>query len=260
MSLGSFTYTLGSKVPPLQAALDYISDLARTITQVLGLSRFIGNQPTVLQEVFNNINAILMGQEYPLPAEGFRGKNISNLPEETEDNPESTDEFQEIMNKQEDIPKFKPTVIMDEIKKFFLSLNQDKITKLTTNLQNSRFPLKNLENQLRDSGKLIVYGVDFNNAYTMITRAFGIAQMNVKKSVHEPSRKLHEAISSFADAKGIDINEAYKILKLYAIGLHAPERRRVKYLLYVPLKPEAATKRQEILDIISGEDITKLRC
>jgi hypothetical protein len=258
MSLGSFTYALGSKVPPLQAALDYISDLARTITQVLGLSRFIGNQPTVLQEVLNNINSILMGQEYPLPAEGFRGKDISNLPEETEDNPESTDEFQEIMNKQEDIPKFKPTVIMDEIKKFFLSLNQDKITKITTNLQNSRFPLKNLENQLRDSGRLIVYGVDFNNAYTMITRAFGIAQMNVKKSVHEPSRKLHEAISSFADAKGIDINEAYKILKLYAIGLHAPERRRVKYLLYVPLKPEAATKRQEILDIISGEDITKL--
>ena len=258
MSLGSFTYALGSKVPPLQAALDYISDLARTITQVLGLSRFIGNQPTVLQEVLNNINAILMGQEYPLPAEGFRGKEISNLPEETEDNPESTDEFQEIMNKQEDIPQFKPVVIMDEIKKFFLSLNQDKITKITTNLQNSRFPLKNLENQLRDSGRLIVYGVDFNNAYTMITRAFGIAQMNIKKSVHEPSRKLHEAVSSFADAKGIDINEAYKILKLYAIGLHAPERRRVKYLLYVPLKPEAATKRQEILDIISGEDITKL--
>lgn len=258
MSLGSFTYALGSKVPPLQAALDYISDLARTITQVLGLSRFIGNQPTVLQEVFNNINAILMGQEYPLPAEGLRGKEISNLPEETEDNPESTDEFQEIMNKQEDIPKFKPTVIMDEIKKFFLSLNQDKITKIVTNLQNSRFPLKNLEEQLRRSGKLIIYGRDFNNAYTMVTRAFGVAQMNIKKSVHEPSRKLHEAISNFADAKGIDINEAYKILKLYAIGLHAPERRRVKYLLYVPLKPEAATKRQEILDIISGEEITKL--
>jgi hypothetical protein len=123
--------------------------------------------------------------------------------------------------------------------------------KIFTEFQNDRYPIKHWEDVLELAGK-IAHGVNekFNNIYTQLTLATSAASNFYKTYVAQPVEALDTAIMEYAKAAGVSTDEVLAKLHVLFEALHEPERRRVKYLMNVPLKDAAADRRKEILDLI----------
>lgn len=118
-------------------------------------------------------------------------------------------------------------------------------TKTTENLvklfQNDRAAIKNWQNRLRYTNRLIAYATGFNNVYDQLTLSSGIAFHLYTQYAQSSSDALRQEILAYAKKNNLDTDRALNELGLFAIALHEPERRQTLYLRTVPLESNIAT-------------------
>jgi hypothetical protein len=121
--------------------------------------------------------------------------------------------------------------------------------------QNERYPIKNWEDMLERVKGVIHAGDKANNIATQITLGVGRAEDFFHTHIANPSGRLYDAIGDYAKARKLSVDSALKELQAIFIAMHEPERRRVKYLMTVPLTAEAADKRQKILELVRSNRV-----
>ena len=107
--------------------------------------------------------------------------------------------------------------------------------------QNDRAAIKNWQNRLRYTGRLIAYSAGFNNIYDQLTLSSGNAFHLYTEYAQKHSDALRQEILAYAKKNNMDTDRALKELGLFAIALHEPERRQTLYLRTVPLESKIAT-------------------
>lgn len=108
--------------------------------------------------------------------------------------------------------------------------------------QNDRAAIKNWQNRLRYTGRLIAYATGFNNIYDQLTLSSGNAFHLYTEYAQSSSDALRQEILAYAKKYDMDVDRAVKELGLFAIALHEPERRRTLYLRTVPLEGDNPKK------------------
>ena len=136
---------------------------------------------------------------------------------------------------------------------------------IATKFQNSRYPIKSWEDTLEMADKIFHEGKDkINNIYTQITFAAADAKNLYIQYVSDSAERLNQAVGNFARAAGLDTEKALVQLHKISEALHEPERRRVKYLLNVPLRDKKksgervspAARRAEIIELLDTKKLT----
>ena len=122
-------------------------------------------------------------------------------------------------------------------------------------LQNERYPIKNWEDLLAKTNKIIYSGNDSNATYTEIALSTGRAEDEFLVNMYNPSNAMYKAIGEYSKARGINEDAALKELQAVFIALHEGERRHIKYLMTVPLKDKAAEQRDVIMNLVRSADI-----
>lgn len=106
---------------------------------------------------------------------------------------------------------------------------------LVKRVQNDRRPAKQLEEDLRGSGQLKVFGEGFNNLYTLLTLSAQKAFHYMTTVMNVPLMDMKQSIRDYAKAKGLNMEAALARLHTYVMALHEHERRMAKYVQNVPL-------------------------
>lgn len=139
---------------------------------------------------------------------------------------------------------------------------------LVTKFQNSRYPIQTWENRLDLANKIIYDGEGFNNVATQITLSTSRAKNFYHELVMPLHQKLDDAIIKLSKASRMDTEQTLGFVHRVLEALHEPERRRVKYILTVPLstnpnqglvhngKPISAADRRA--QIVEGLDTVEL--
>jgi hypothetical protein len=137
---------------------------------------------------------------------------------------------------------------------------------LVKKFQNDRVAVKNLQDGLRRAGKLLIGEKNFNNLYDILTLSQGNAYHAMNQYAFQDMKALEDGIQAYMKKSGLEYQKALARLHLYMIALHEPERRMVKYLRTVPLKPAAADRRAAIYkelaqnkDLVTNGEAAKLR-
>jgi hypothetical protein len=146
-----------------------------------------------------------------------------------------------------------PTPNNQTIRKAFTTVNGGK--ELIRLFQNERYPIKNWQDLLELSGKIVHSGDDQTNIYTQISLATGRAEDEFLVNMSEPSNRLYAAIGEYSKAKGVNEEQALKELQAIFVALHEGERRQAKYLMTVPLTADAAAQRKAILELVRSNQI-----
>jgi hypothetical protein len=112
-------------------------------------------------------------------------------------------------------------------------------TKTTESLvkwfQNDRAAIKNWQNRMRYTKRLISYAAGFNNIYDQLTLSSGNAFHLFTQYAQSSSDALRQEILAYAKKYNLDTDRALNELGLFTIALHEPERRQTLYLRTVPL-------------------------
>ena len=151
------------------------------------------------------------------------------------------------------MPEASATPSNQTIKKAFTTVNGGK--ELIRLFQNERYPIKNWQDLLELSGKIVHSGDDQTNIYTQISLATGRAEDEFLVHMSEPSNRLYAAIGDYSKAKGVNEEQALKELQAIFVALHEGERRQAKYLMTVPLTADAAAQRKAILELVRSNKI-----
>lgn len=106
---------------------------------------------------------------------------------------------------------------------------------LVKRVQNDRRPAKQLEEDLRASGDLIVGDSGFNNLYSLLTLSAQKAFHYMTTRLNIPLMDMKESIREYATANKLDMDAALARLHTYVMALHEHERRMAKYVMNVPL-------------------------
>jgi hypothetical protein len=106
---------------------------------------------------------------------------------------------------------------------------------LVKRVQNDRRPAKQLEEDLRASGDLIVGDNGFNNLYSLLTLSAQKAFHYMTTRLNIPLMDMKESIREYATANKLDMDAALARLHTYVMALHEHERRMAKYVMNVPL-------------------------
>jgi hypothetical protein len=118
-------------------------------------------------------------------------------------------------------------------------------TKTTESLvkwfQNDRAAIKNWQNRMRYTKRLISYAAGFNNIYDQLTLSSGNAFHLYTQHAQSSSDALRQEILAYAKKYNLDTDRALNELGLFTIALHEPERRQTLYLRTVPLESTIAT-------------------
>ena len=151
------------------------------------------------------------------------------------------------------MPEAAVTPSNQTIRKAFTTVNGGK--ELIRLFQNERYPIKNWQDLLELSGKIVHSGNDQTNIYTQISLATGRAEDEFLVHMSEPSNRLYAAIGEYSKAKGVNEEQALKELQAVFVALHEGERRQAKYLMTVPLTADAAAQRKAILELVRSNQI-----
>ena len=127
--------------------------------------------------------------------------------------------------------------------------------KIVTLLQNERFPIKNWEDLLAQANKIVYSGDNTTAIYNEITLATGRAEDEFLAKMYQPSKEVYKLIGEYTKARGVDDKTALNELQAIFIAMHEPERRRMKYLMTVPLTADAAAQRKEIINLVRSSEI-----
>ena len=283
-----FSIELGKLKPMEGRVLPFLRQLARDIAGMLGFRIEHGlpavdkggpAQAFVLEAVLNDIESILTGEDYVAPNPLFRSGDVSfarkiELSEDAEEASKAERSFDDLVDND------KSTMLERGVKSTVqkmtetFSSGQNFIDEVATTFSNERFVLERLQENMDRSGAISYAEDSFNNFYDYISTAFGKAQWYLKQKIENPRKTYIIALSNIANAKGVSNSKAATILKYYAIAFHAPERRKTKWLLNVPLEKlnkikfkstlfgtvedTPANIRERFFDTISSDVIAKL--
>lgn len=151
------------------------------------------------------------------------------------------------------IPDPAPPPPQKEIVKTFTTV--PGVKNLVRLFQNERYPIKNWEDMIERVKGIVHSGDKANNIYTQIALSTGRAEDFFHTHIANPSNALYDAIGDYAKARKLSVDGALKELQAIFIAMHEPERRRVKYLMTVPLTADAAQQRQKILELVRSNRV-----
>lgn len=106
---------------------------------------------------------------------------------------------------------------------------------MTKHFQNDRYHLKRWEDRLSLLDKIDRISDKLNNVFGQITRSAGMGVDMFNTHMKLPTETAQKAVQAYADKLGIDTRDALSRLHLILETRHEPERRRVKFILRVPL-------------------------
>lgn len=112
---------------------------------------------------------------------------------------------------------------------------------LTTNFQNDRYALKRWEDKVARFGLIDRLTDNLNNVYGQITRSAATGVDIFNTNMKNLTEEVHNSVQAYAELTGVDTRRALSRLHLIFEAKHEPERRRVKYILNVPLNPLGQT-------------------
>lgn len=139
------------------------------------------------------------------------------------------------------------------------AFNKDGRTRIIEQAQNYRYRVDRINNILRRVGKLISFGKDQNNLGTALATSAGRAENAYQKHFYTDISKANDMLADLAKSMGITVQDALARLHMYAIHLHDPERRKIKYLREVPLADNQAVRdRDSIIKDVIKIDRNKL--
>ena len=131
------------------------------------------------------------------------------------------------------------------------------MTEFVRKMQNERAWAKRLQDFLTSTGQLVSEGEGQNNLYTLLSLSAGEAKAIHQKRLYGDLAQAEDILQAISKAEGGTVEEVLSKLHDYAIVLHDPERRRIKYLREAPLIDDnAETKRQKILEEVIKIDRT----
>jgi hypothetical protein len=144
------------------------------------------------------------------------------------------------------------------------------VERIVTKFQNDRAAIKRWQQKLIDTGRLISYGVGFNNIYDQITLSSGNAHYVYTQRIQNLTEDVRAGVVAYANKNDITVDEALKELGLYAIAQHVEERSNTLYTMNVPLEDSApivttpsgvkvspAARRQEIFEELNSKKLSK---
>ena len=249
-ALASLRPAPGSKL--YRTASDIVWNISKAIVSALGL-RFNAVPPVVLEETIDLVSSIITDKAYTLPTETMTGKAPSFAPKQAGE-PRPLFDPKEYKKKQSVKEYHKPNTI-ETVKRTIVG--EKARDQLITKFQNSRYAIKKWQKNLQKAGLIKVLGDGFNNINDYITLAFGEANFRQKEYLEKPMQDLQRALQELANKSNKSIGDVLGDLKSYAIALHEPERRHIKFLKTAPLTPRAATERDAIFDLISSTTLLK---
>jgi hypothetical protein len=208
---------------------------------------YLGNLFLELVGAFSDIAAA------PEPIQGF----TTSLPMAAKKPPKKTDESlgkfvdEQVQRLDDQNPSnFQKASI---VKRLF---TKEGVTKTVETLQNYRFRLEKLQDLLYKSGKLFSSGDKQNNIGTAVTTSAGIAENTYQKEFYTLIDDAQNLLKELTDITGESAKKTLARLHAYAIYLHDPERRRVKFLREAPLTNIKAVQDREkiISDVLKAPD------
>ena len=122
------------------------------------------------------------------------------------------------------------------------AFNKDGRTRIIEQAQNYRYRVDRINNILRRVRKLISSGKDQNNLGTALATSAGRAENAYQKYFYTDISKANDMLADLAKSMNITVQETLARLHMYAIHLHDPERRKIKYLREVPLTDNQAVR------------------
>jgi hypothetical protein len=257
------------ELPTTIKAENPIKTFTNTILKLLGLESFfrkVGDIPVpsapTLNTILANIEHILLDPEYKSPdIVNVKGKSISYAPKVVPTEEDERLEGIDLINSYSDQEKLQDKSYKDRASELYRQ--PGKLETLRKLFSNSRQVLKKWQDDLVSADKISYAKKGFTNIYDKITMAFGKAQVLDMQYIAQNRERLHALINTFADAKGIDLNQAQKLLQGYRTAVSEPERRKTLYVLSVllsdtPIKVgnrmiSPANLRQEILDLVTSD-------
>lgn len=201
-----------------------------------------GNLALEVSEIFQEIAAAPDRpiQMAPLPATATLGKKE-----------ETFDELQAKLAKK--LEEGKPGIgeykrSLDQV------LSREGITNLVKKLQNERIWVKRFQDYLDDTGQLVSADpAKMNNIYTQLSLAAGQAKNVFQRLFYKDFSDANDTLADMAKLYKLPVEKMLARMHVYAIGLHGPERRRIKFLREAPLTSDVAERRrQEIFDELAG--------
>jgi len=148
-----------------------------------------------------------------------------------------------------------PKSFVQHIRELFLTQSGHSLLEYL--FQNKRAVLRKLSEQMAKSRVLIYTGERINDIYGQITTAVADAKNYFNAYVDQDLQDLNTSLGEYARAAKLTTKEALERLHPYLEALHEPERRMVKYLLTVPLTPQADAQRKAIVDALDTQVLTE---
>jgi hypothetical protein len=134
------------------------------------------------------------------------------------------------------------------IYKIFKESPKEVWLDVVTKFQNTRAYLFDQEKILRNAKKLKPAGPEQNNTATAVTTSLTIGDNIEKRTFKKLGQELMGYLDELSEAYGKNVNWVLARLHTYAIVLHDPERRHVKWLMEAPLNTvQAVTDRERLL-------------
>jgi hypothetical protein len=133
-------------------------------------------------------------------------------------------------------------------------MTREGITNFIKKVQNERIWVKRFQDYLDDTGQLVSSDPSrLNNIYTQLSLAAGQAKNVFQKAFYKDFSDANDMLAEMVKQYKMPVEKMLARLHVYAIGLHGPERRRVKFLREAPLTSDVAeARRQEIYDELAG--------
>jgi hypothetical protein len=131
--------------------------------------------------------------------------------------------------------------------------------KIARTFQDDRYPIKNWERIRGLAGlvKGLSAGKNYmNNIYEQIVLSTSDARNFYHVYIEPAAAMLDQAVGEFAKGAGYTAQRAVEELHKILEAVHEPERRMVKYLLSVPLKPIAAARREQIIKLLDNNKMS----
>jgi len=244
-ALASLRPPRGSKL--YRTASDIVWNISKAIVSALGL-RFNAVPPVVLEETIDLVSSIITDKAYTLPTETMMGAAPSFAPKQAGE-PRPLFDPEEYKKKQSVKEYHKPNTV-ETVKRTIVG--ERARDQLITKFQNSRYAIKKWQKNLQKAGLIKVLGDGFNNINDYITLAFGEANFRQKEYLEKPMQDLQRALQELANKSNKSIGDTLGDLQAYAVALHEPERRHIKFLKTAPLAPRAATERDAIFNLVSS--------
>jgi hypothetical protein len=228
-----FATAMGN-LPPQSTVLKVQNALKEFATRIMQLLGFKSGDST-LSQTLENIQTLLTGKYEGGKNIPGKAKGVSYMSE-----PKKAEEPKE-MSTEEFIAAQR---LPEAPKGFFKSLfswgfNKKAFNRGVTNLQNERYAMKVLQNELTRSGLLIVGDENkFNDLYNATTLAAGNYRTFDNTELKPITNKVYSLMHELMDKSGKSLEDTLQDLSAYGIALHEGEVRQIKFLRKIKLRDD----------------------